>query len=57
MVLMNHLWGKNRDLNVENRLVNTKKKKEGEQTERVALTLYPSVTPSVSASSLHSQTS
>ena len=35
---MNHLWGKNRDLNVENRLVNTKKKKEGEQTERVALT-------------------
>ena len=35
---MSHLQRKNRDLNVENRLVNTKKKKEGEQTERVALT-------------------
>ena len=35
---MSHLQEKNRDLNVENRPVNTKEKKEGEQTERVTLT-------------------
>ena len=35
---MNYLQGKNRDPNVENGLVNTKEKKEGEQTERGALT-------------------
>ena len=35
---MNHLQGKNRDLNVESRPVNTKEKEEGEQTETAALT-------------------